>query len=170
MKIKIQNTRLSFPSLFKTARFGDEETGKYEATFILNKKDHADVIKQINAAFVEIGKEKFKGKLPPEDKRCLKDGDQQEREELKGSFTIKASTKKRPLVIDKDKSPITEADEKIYAGCHVHAIITIWAQDNQYGKRLNAQLDGVQFFKDGEPFSDNRASADEFDAFGEDDF
>ena len=168
-KIKMQNVRLSFPSLFNTSMFGGEDTGKYEATFILDKTAHAKVIEQINAQIGVLAKEKFKGKVPPEDKLCIKDGDDADRPEFEGSYTIKASTKKRPLVIDNDKSPLVEADNRPYAGCYVNAIISLWAQDNQYGKRINAQLDGVQFFKDGEPFGDAPVDPDEFDSFDDDD-
>jgi len=35
-KIKLQNVRLSFPSLYRKAVFGGEET-KYEGTFLLDK-------------------------------------------------------------------------------------------------------------------------------------
>jgi len=168
MKIKIQNARLSFPSLFNTATFGGEDTGKYEATFILDKTEHANLIKQINKAMGDLAKEKLKGKLPPADKLCLKDGDDLDREEFQGKMTIKAGTKKRPLVIDSDKTPLAEADNKPYAGCYVNGILSLWVQDNQYGKRINAQLDGVQFRADGEPFGDGGISVDAFDAFGED--
>lgn len=168
MKIKMQNVRLSFPSLFQTATFGGEDTGKYEATFILDKTEHAKVIEQVKAAMAQLAKERLKGKLPPADKLCFKDGDDLDREEFQGKMTIKASTKKRPLVIDSDKTPLAEADGKPYAGCYVNAIISLWAQDNQYGKRINAQLDGVQFRADGEPFGDGGISVDAFDAFGED--
>ena len=165
-KFKVANVRLSFPSLFQHAVFGENSTGKYEATFILNKNEHADVIEKIKA---EIGKlmKDLKTKIPS-DKICLKDGDESDKEGYQGCYTIKASTKKRPLVIDRDKSPLTEEDNKIYAGCYVNAIFSLWAQNNQYGKRINAQLDGVQFVKDGEPFGDSGVSVSEFDAFGSD--
>ena len=168
MKIKIQNTRLSFPSLFNTATFGGEDTGKFESTFILDKTEHAKVIEQINKAMQALAKEKLKNKLPPDDKLCLKDGDDLDRPEFEGKMTIKASTKKRPLVIDKDKAPLAEADNKPYAGCYVNAIISLWAQDNKFGKRINAQLDGVQFRADGEPFGDGGVSVEAFDAFDDD--
>jgi hypothetical protein len=68
--------------------------------------------------------------------------------------------------VDRDRSLITEDDNKLYAGCYVNAIIELWVQDNSYGKRVNANLLGVQFFKDGEPFADGvKASADDFDVF-----
>jgi hypothetical protein len=167
-KIQLKAVRLSFPSLFQPGSFGGESTGKYEATFVLDKKDHADVIKQIQTAADAMMKEAFKGKIPA-DKVCLKDGDEMARPEFEGKMTIKASTKKRPLVIDRDKSPITEDDNKVYAGCYVNVILSLWAQNNQYGKRINAQLDGVQFCRDGEPFGDSGISVEAFDAFGEED-
>ncbi len=165
-KIKIASARLSFPSLFQTAQFSGEDTGKYEATFILDKVEHAETIKAIQAQIDHLLKTELKGKLPS-DKICLKDGDESGREEFEGKMTIKASTKRRPLVINRDKSPITADDNIIYAGCYVHAIISLWAQANSYGKRINASLDGVQFARDGEPFGDGGISANEFDAFGE---
>lgn len=167
-KIKLQSVRLSFPSLFQQAVFSGEPTGKYEATFILDKKEHAEQIAAIQKQIEVLMRETFKGKIPS-DKICLKDGDEVDRPEYVGKMTIKASTKKRPLVIDRDKSPITEDDNIVYAGCYVNAIISLWAQSNSYGKRINAQLDGVQFVRDGEPFGDGGISADAFDVFGDDD-
>jgi hypothetical protein len=168
-KIKLQAVRLSFPSLFQQAVFSGESTGKYEATFVLDKKEHAKEIADIQSKIEAMMKETFKSKIPS-DKICLKDGDESGREEFSGKMTLKASTKKRPLVIDRDKTPITEEDNKVYAGCYVNVIFSLWAQSNSYGKRINAQLDGVQFARDGEPFGDGGTSVDEFDAFGDDEF
>jgi hypothetical protein len=168
MKIKIASARLSFPSLFTMAAFGGESTGKYEATFILDKSEHAEVISEIKKAVNALMTDELKGKIGA-DKICLKDGDEMGRPEYEGKMTIKASTKKRPMIIDRDKSPIAEADNKIYAGCYVNSIVSLWAQSNTYGKRINAQLDGVQFVRDGEAFGDGSVSVNEFDAFGDDD-
>lgn len=162
--IKMQNVRLSFPSLFRFEEFGGESTGKYAATFVLDKKDHADTIDKIQKEMARLQKEELKGKLPAE-KLAMKDGDEMGRPEFEGKMTIKASTKRRPTVINRDKSPIAEEDEVIYAGCYVNAIISLWPQNNQYGKRVNASLEGVQFARDGEPFGAGGVSVDEFDAF-----
>ena len=168
MKIKIANTRLSFPSLFITAKFGGEDTGKYEASFILDKKQNAEAIKELNTAIEALCKAELKTKVAP-DKLCLKDGDDSGRDEFHGAMVLKASTKRRPLVITRDKTPISEADNIVYAGCYVNVIATLWAQNNQYGKRINAQLDAVQFARDGEPFGDGGVSPNEFDVLGDDD-
>jgi hypothetical protein len=167
-KIKMQGVRLSFPSLFNTSKFGGADTGKYEATFILDKKTHKAVIADIIKVIDALSKEELKSKVPS-DKLCLKDGDEMGRDEYQGMYTLKASTKKRPLVIGRDQSPITESDNAVYAGCYVNAIVTIWAQNNQFGKRINAQLDGVQFNRNGEPFGDGAVTVNEFDAFSDED-
>jgi len=164
MSIKLNNVRLSFPSLFQKAQFNGEET-KYEATFLLHKVRHADVIKEIEAAIAEKVKIELKGAKVPADKLCLRDGDEVEYDGYADHMTLKASTKKRPLVLNKDKSPLTEADGVVYSGCFVNGIIDLWAQNNNYGKRINATLLGVQFAADGEAFSSggSSASADDFD-------
>ena len=170
-KIKLQNVRLSFPSLFRKAQFQGEET-KYEGTFMLHKEQHADTIKEIQRAIDKAIKENLKGAKLPADKICLKDGDESGRDEYEGHYTIKASNGKRPKVIDRDKSPLSEDDGKPYSGCYVNAVIELWAQNNGYGKRINANLLGVQFAKDGEPFASGEiASDDDFDLVeGSDDF
>ena len=81
-----------------------------------------------------------------------------------GNLYVSARSTTRPLVINNDKSPLTEQDGKPYAGCYVNASIELWAQDNNYGKRVNASLRGVQFLRDGDAFAGGgAASEDEFD-------
>lgn len=167
-KLKLHNVRLSFPSLFRKAVFSGEET-KYEGTFLISKDDQADKIAEIDAAIKTLIRDKLKGAKLPSDKICLRDGNDVDYAGYDGHMSIKASSAKRPLVLDRDRSPLTEDDNRPYAGCYVNAVIELWAQNNQYGKRINANLLGVQFFKDGDPFSDGvTASADDFDDFPDD--
>jgi hypothetical protein len=44
-------------------------------------------------------------------------------------------------------------------------VISLWAQDNSWGKRINATLLGAQFHSDGEAFGDAGIDAGAFDAF-----
>lgn len=169
-KIKLNNVRLSFPSLFQRASF-QGEAGKFEATFLLNKETHAETIALIDKAIKAAIKDSLKGAKVPADKLCFKDGDEIEYDGYAGCMSLKASNNKRPMIIDKDKTPLTEDDGKPYAGCYVNAVVELWAQNNNYGKRINANLLGVQFLKDGQPFGDGGVTAtnDDFDAFGDDD-
>ena len=168
-KIKLQNVRLSFPSLFRKAMFSGEET-KFEGTFLLNKDGQAEKIAEIETAIETLIADKLKGAKLKADKICLKDGDDIEYDGYAGHMSIKASNGKRPMVLDRDRTPLSDDDNRPYSGCYVNAVLELWAQDNQYGKRINANLLGVQFFKDGEPFGDGvSASASDFEAFGDDD-
>ena len=148
-KIMLKNVRLSFPSIFNRASFNGEQ-GKFEATLLLDKETQAEQIATIEAAIENAIKE-AKIKVPS-DKRCLKDGDEVEYDGYAGCMSLKASSNKRPTIIDKDKTALAEDDGKPYAGCYVNAIVDLWVQNNSYGKRVNANLYGIQFVKDGEPF------------------
>ena len=168
-KVILKNVRLSFPSLFKKGSFNGEET-KYEATFLLNKEEHADTIAEIKTQITDLIKTNLKGAKVPADKLCLRDGDEVEYDGYAGCFSLKASTKKRPIVVNKDKTPLVEEDGKPYGGCYVNATVDFWVQNNAYGKRVNSTLLAVQFFKDGEPFADGAVGdVNDFDMFDDDD-
>lgn len=164
-KIHLKNVRLSFPSLFRRAQFNGED-GKYEATFLFDKKNKklkATLDKAITKAI------KSSGVKVPKDKRCLKDGDDVEYDGYEGVWSIKASQSRRPTVIDRDRTPVTEDDNVLYAGCYVNAIIDLWIQNNSFGKRVNANLYGVQFVKDGDAFGMGPVDVtDDFDDLSDD--
>lgn len=165
-KVQLKSVRLSFPSLFKRASFDGEE-GKFEATLLIPKSDtkiKAKLDKLIAAAIAEAGIKVAKDKI------CLRDGDDAEYDGYEDHWSLKASSNRRPTVIGKDKAPLAEDDEVVYAGCYVNAIIDFWVQDNKYGKRVNANLYGVQFVKDGESFGAGATDVtDEFDLIDDED-
>jgi hypothetical protein len=167
--ILVKNVRLSYPHLFE--KWGKEGDGKkkYSAKFHLDKKTHAADIKALGAHITEFMTTAFKGRIP-NDKLFLKDGANEGKDELKDVFLLSASEDKAPDVINRDKSRINENDDIVYAGCYVNVLIRPWAQNNQYGKRVNANLLAVQFVRDGEPFSSiERPDVDEaFDDVSED--
>lgn len=175
MKVTLKGVRLSFPTLFQPKGFqgGDEGDKKFSAVFLLDKETDKKQIAALQKVIDKVAEEKWPKKLPKLKGTCLKDGEEKEDEYDGYDDTIMfvpASTSKRPPVVDKDLTPIAESDDKIYAGCYVNATIDVWAQDNQYGKRVNAQLRAVQFFKDGEAFGAAPVNAeDEFQAIEDDD-
>lgn len=148
-KIQLKNVRLSFPSIFHRSVFDGQE-GKYEATFLIPKSD-TETKKILDDAIKALISESPKVTVPS-DKRCLKDGDDSEYDGYASNWSLKAANSKRPTVIGRDKAPLTDEDGIVYAGCYVNAVIDFWLQNNKYGKRINANLYGVQFVKDGDPF------------------
>jgi len=174
MKIKLTNVRLAFPVLFEAKTVNGEGKPAFSASFLIDPADPQ--IRAINQAIEQVAKEKWGAKadvilkqMRAQDKTALHDGDLKANYDgFPGNLYVSARSATRPLVIDKDKSPLVEADGKPYAGCYVNASIELWAQDNNYGKRVNASLRGVQFFRDGDAFAGGgAASEDEFDDISE---
>lgn len=174
MKIKLENVRLAFPTLFEAKTVNGEGEPAFSAAFLM-PPDHPGV-KTLNDGIEAVGKDKWGAKWPDikkgmvkADKTCLHDGDAKaEYAGFPDNLYVSSRNKTRPLVIDRDRSPLTAQDGKPYAGCYVNASIELWAQDNNYGKRINASLRGVQFHRDGDAFAGGgAASEDEFDDIAE---
>lgn len=132
--------------------------------------NHPDLPK-IAAAIEAVGAAKWRDQWPAvkaalkgQDRLCLHKGDitKAGKPEYAGLFYLGASNERRPTVVDGDRTPLTNADGRPYSGCYVNAIVEIWAMDNQFGKRINATLTGVQFLRHGDAFSAGpRAAAPE---------
>ena len=170
MKLKLTNVRLAFPTLFEAKTVNGEGKPAFSASFLIDPADPQ--VKAINAAIEQVAKDKWGAKadamlktMRATDKVALHDGDTKSNYDgFPGNLYISARNSVRPLVIDANKTPLSESDGKPYAGCYVNASVELWAQDNNYGKRINATLGGVQFFRDGDSFvGGGAASEDEFD-------
>jgi hypothetical protein len=170
-KVMLKEVRISFPDLFEPKSFDGQQEAKYGAQFLIEKE--GENYDKVIAAIKGVASEKW-GKLADktvsaltkQGKTFLNDGDDKDYPGYADMYYVTAKSKVKPKVIDRDKTDLDSTDGKPYSGSYVNAAIEIWAQDNSWGKRINCQLRGVQFYKDGEPFSGGgAASADEFDAF-----
>lgn len=174
MKVALKNVRLAFPALFEAKTVNGEGEPAFSACFLFGT-DHPAAA-TLRAVFEVIGAEKWGAKWPVvkkelelKDRTALHDGDTKgDYSGFAGQLFTSARVKTRPLVVDRDLSALTAVDGKPYAGCYVNASVEIWAQDNNYGKRLNASLRQVQFLTDGEPFAGGGASSEcDFEAIAE---
>ena len=169
-KFHLNNARVTFPVFFDAKQVNGQGEAKFSGGFLI-PKEHPQLI-QVKQAIIDAATEKWKEKAPEvlkalfaTDKLCLHDGDVKEYEGYKGNYFINASNKIRPLVLGPDRAPLTAADGKPYSGSYVNVILQFWAQDNQFGKRVNASLLGVQFLRDGERLAGGSvASQDDFEA------
>ena len=126
---------------------------------------HAKAISQLSAEVKKLAAEAFNGeKLSPD--HLHRRWQHQKYDGWAGMIAVSTSNKVRPVVVDRARNPVAEGDtESPYSGCYVNASITLWAQNNKFGKRINANLRGVQFVDDGEAFGIAPVDADEeFDA------
>ena len=177
-KVKLEDTaqnpvRLAFTQhLFNAGTVGGEGEPAYSVTALIGPKHPA--IALLEAAEEEAAAEKWGPKgaanlkaIRSAGKGVIKDGD------IKADYAGYAGNKfvscrskenQRPNVFNKDGSMLSERDGVVYSGCYAHVIVSVWAQDNQYGKRMNAQVTGVKFNRDGDSFGGGTspASPDDF--------
>lgn len=158
MKIKLNAVRLSFPQLFEAKTVNGEGKPAFSAAFLISPKDPQ--IAMLNTAITTVAAEKWGAKadailktIRAADKTCLHSGDLKSNYDgFEGMMYVSARNPLKPYVVDLNKTPLVAEDGRPYAGCFVNAVLELWTQDNNYGKRINATLMGVQFYKDGDSF------------------
>lgn len=179
MKVKLAAVRGAFLTLFEAKTVGGEGEPRYSGAFVI--EPGSANAKALAAGLIAVAKEKWgakadgvlkelksKGRVCYREEGLSKDGEVYDG--FENMHSLNASNKARPLVLDRDKSPLSAADGKPYSGSFMNVSIELWAQDNQYGKRINASLKGVQFVKDGDAFGGGApASPDEFEDLGVED-
>lgn len=175
MKVVIKSARGAFLNLFEPKQFNGQGEAACSGSFLLDPKTQKAEVDKVIAAIKQVATDKWGAKadevlktLKAKGDICLHDGaTKSEYEGFDGMLYISARNKARPVVVDKNKSPLTQGDGKPYSGCYVNVSVDIWAQANQYGKRINAKLLAVQFDRDGDPFSGGEGYSDD-DFEGED--
>ena len=173
-EVIIRNARLSYPHLFTASAFAPGQDAKYSASFLIGEEDKQ--VKVLEAAMLEACETRWPGKgakmLASFDTRnkAVKSGSKArpEDEVYEGQMVIAASNKSRPLVVNKDRSIVTEDDGVVYAGCRVNAKVRFYAYDN-VSKGVSAQLLGVQFAGDDTAFAGSSvAKQDDFEDLSDD--
>lgn len=179
-EVILQDVRLSFAHIFEPSadstnkKTGETIKGSYQARFLMEKG--TEQTKKNMAALKRAGAEAKTKKWGSEenwkklksDRVCVRDGDEEEWDGYEGSFYVAGSNRNRPTVITnrKDKDGLwieVEPGQKNspYSGCYVNAVVRLWVQDNEYGRRLNCSIEVVQFRRDGEAFGAGRVDANE---------
>jgi len=171
-RILLKDARLAFPDLFVPTTVAGEGKPRYSATLLI-PADHPqleDIKRRIDA----LAKDKWREKsasilagLYKTGKVALHDGDEKAQYDgFSGNMYVAAAAQENaaPTVVDQARNTLTAKSGKPYAGCYVNASLEFWVQDNQWGKRVNCTLRGIQFYKDGDSFSAGRpADSDEFE-------
>lgn len=183
MKIRIDNVRLAFPSLFTPRASEGSDVARYSAILIFPPDHPAN--KVLKEAMAAVAKEKYGEKwstvlksLIDKNRVCYrtdpkinKDGEVYDG--FEGMHYVSASNRIQPRIVDGARNPLTEADGKPYGGCYVNAVLDVYALDHKdptIGRRISACLLGVQFAADGDAFGAVRvASADDFEALSTED-
>jgi hypothetical protein len=172
-RVRIQNVRFNYTNSLFTAQVPQTGEGKAKFSVVaIIPRDHPQLA-EIKAAMSETAVAKWGAKagetlkqLQAADRLCLHDGDaKSDKAGYAGNLFINASNELRPLVVGPSQEVLTAADGKPYSGSYGNVIVEFWAQDNKFGKRVNASLMGAQHVKDGDRLSGGGiAAADDFEA------
>lgn len=176
--VVLENVRLGFPTLFTPKASVEGGALKYSVQPIIDPdtphgaKNLAKLKKAFDTAATKLWADKAAKivKTLDADRAGIKDGDLNTNKDgdtwsgFEGMKYITASNRKRPQVLNRDKTPLTEEDGVIYGGCYADVVVSIWAtKDNKLGGNgLFATLEVVRFRKDGEPFGAASIDADDY--------
>jgi hypothetical protein len=181
-KIMLSGVRCSFLTLGEPEQYQGKGAYRWSATALVPYD--SPLKKRIDDALLQVAKEHPKwGKkyqsiydnvMADPKGTCWIDGKRKDYDGYQNCFALTAhryKDKGRPLVMDKDKSPIYMANNEIYdgkggilySGCFVNMQVELWAQDNDNGKGLRATLLGIQKAGDADAFGGGVApDADDF--------
>lgn len=164
--------RISFANIWepKAINGGDE---KYSVSCLIPKSDKKTITriqKAVEAAKEDGKARKWSGKIPPNLKLPLRDGDidRPDDENYEDCYFLNASSKDAPQVVDRKVNPVLDP-MMVYSGCYCNVSVNFYAFNANGNRGVAAGLGNIQFVRDGERLS-GKASADaDFDALEDDD-
>ena len=163
--------RISFANIWEAKSInGGEE--KYSVSCVIPKSDKktiAKIQKAVEAAKEDGKTRKWSGKIPPNLKLPLRDGDidRPDDENYQDCYFLNATSKDAPQVVDRREQPATDP-MMVYSGCYCNVSVNFYAFNANGNRGVAAGLGNIQFVKDGERLS-GKASADaDFDALEDD--
>ena len=164
--------RISFANIWepKAINGGDE---KYSVSCLIPKSDKktlARIQKAVEATKEDGKARKWSGKIPPNLKLPLRDGDidRPDDENYEDCYFLNASSKDAPQVVDRKVNPVVDP-MMVYSGCYCNVSVNFYAFNANGNRGVAAGLGNIQFVRDGERLS-GKASADaDFDALEDDD-
>ena len=170
-KVITGKVRASFVNVFEPKSINGSEP-KYSCSLIIPKTD-VDTLKKINAAIEEAkqnGIPKWGGKVPPNLKLPLRDGDidRPDDEAYADSYFINATSQEAPGVVDRKRVKITDP-LAIYSGCYIRAAVNFYPFNANGNRGIACGLQNIQFWEDGEPLNGRVRAEDEFDSLDDED-
>ena len=173
-KVITGKVRASFVHIFEPQSVNGSDP-KYSCSFIIPKSDTETVgkIKEAIEQAKQDGVPKWGGKIPPNLKTPLRDGDVDRPDDpnYADSYFVNANSNERPGIVDRKRIPITDPLE-VYSGCYVRASISFYPFNTNGNRGVACGLGNIQKIRDGEPLGGHTNASNDFDAVddGDEDF
>lgn len=176
MEVILKNVRLAFPAIYEAKAMANDPKAKpaFGGKLIIEPGSENDkaLVEAMRTAARENPKygakwEQILEKMIADQKVCYVQGpytdkDGEPRDGFEGMHYLSCRSEKlKPTVKDRFNQTVAEGQPGApYPGCYVHAAVDVWAQDNEYGRRINSNLQGVMFYQDGPAFGGGRPATD----------
>jgi hypothetical protein len=164
-KIMLENVRVSYVHVFEPTAIDGNSEAKYSCCVLIPKNDVANLAKvneAMGVAFRNGLQKKWGGKTPAILKNPLRDGDSKDIEknpEYSGMMFINAGNKNKPMAIDRQREPITDASG-FYSGCFANVLVNFFPYKTAGNNGVGCSLMGVQFVRDGERLAGGASTSD----------
>ncbi len=157
--------RISFANIWepKSINGGDE---KYSVSLMIPKEDKTTltkIYKAVEAAKEDAKTKKWGGKIPPNLKLPLRDGDidRPDDENYVGQMFLNATSKDAPQIVDRKVQPIIDPME-CGSGDYCNVSVNFYGFAASGNKGVAAGLGNIQKVKDGERLAGKASAASDF--------
>ena len=167
------NTRWSYANVWEPKSINGSEE-KYSVSLLIPKTDKATLTKigkAIEAAKEAAKSKKWGGKIPPNLKTPMHDGDidRPDDENYAGHFFFNATSKDAPQIVDRKVQPILDPME-CGSGDYCNVSVNFYGFAASGNKGVAAGLQNIQLVRHGERLAGKPSASADFDEIeGEDD-
>jgi len=164
-KVVTGKVRLCYANIWEPVAREEGQEKKYSCSLIIPKSD-TKTIDKINEAIESAkatGKAKWGGKLPPNLKLPLRDGDidRADDENYENSYFINVSCRTKPGVVDIYRNPILDAEE-VYSGCYAIVSMNLYSFNASGNKGIAAGLNNIMKIAEGEHLGGRVSAENDF--------
>lgn len=164
-KVVTGKVRLSYVRIWEAESISEGDKAMFSVSLIIPKSDKKtlNAIKEAIENAKEVGKSKLGGRIPPNLKTPLRDGDEErpDDEAYADSMFLNAKSYSRPGIVDRARRPIMDPDE-VYSGCYAAASITFYAYNFNGSKGVACGLNHIMKLSDGEPLGGRSTAESDF--------
>lgn len=141
VKVTLKQIKSGFISIFEKNKFD-----KYSVQSWIHPSN-AEAISKLQQV-IQALKDKAKTNVN-DDKIFLKKPAPNEYEILSSLYCIQASNDRQPLIFDQNANEVVTNNKLFIPGSILCVSGTVWFQNNEWGRRINFSLEGVQYVKPG---------------------
>ncbi|RKD26830.1 hypothetical protein BEP19_15995 [Ammoniphilus oxalaticus] len=175
-RVTTNEVRFSYAHVFEPHAMEGNDP-KYSVSILIPKTD-TETVQMIEKAIETAKKEgkdsKWSGKMPPNLKLPLRDGDtdRPDDEAYAGHWFINASSRTKPGVFKKGSAGLIEISDEseFYSGCYGVAAVNFYPYNANGNRGVACGLNNLLFTRDGEAFGGRSNPEDDFaDMLSDDD-